>query len=87
MLSGTLSSDVLRNIWYILLDIKLWLANLGPIENAHIKRIMKLQNKAIRIINFTNFREPPLNLYQKSKIVKLKDNITLDNFLYVHKSK
>ena len=47
---------------------------------------MKLQDKAIRIINFANYREPTSKLYQKSEILKFKDNITLNNYLYVHNS-
>ena len=58
----------------------------GQHHNTHIKRIIKLQDKAIRIINFANFREPTSNLYKKSEILKFKDNISLNNFLYVHNS-
>ena len=81
-------SDVLRNIYFGIFSSILNYGSLiwGQYENAHIKRIMKLQNKAIRIINFAGFREPSSQLYQNSKILKFKDNITLNNFLYVHNS-
>ena len=45
---------------------------------------MKLQDKAIRVINFANYCDPPTQLYKKSKILKFKDNITVNNYLYVH---
>ena len=58
----------------------------GQYTNANIKRIIKLQNKAIRIINFANYREPTTKLYQKSGILKFQDNIRLHNYLFVHDS-
>ena len=57
------------------------------ILNANIKRITKLtklQNKALRIINFADFHAPSSPLYKTPQILKLKDLITLNNFLYVH---
>ena len=55
----------------------------GQYHNCHIKRVTKLQDKAIRIINFAHFRESTSKLYKKSKILKFKDSITLNNYLYV----
>ena len=46
---------------------------------------MKVQNKALRIINFADFI-PSSPLYKSSNILKLKDHVTLNNFLYVHDS-
>ena len=49
-----------------------------------LKRITKLQDKAIRIINFAHYRESTSKLYKNSKILKFKDNITLNNYLYIY---
>ena len=58
----------------------------GQYHNCHVKRVTKLKDKAIRIINFSHFRESASKLYKKSKILKFKDSITLNNYLYVHDS-
>ena len=58
----------------------------GQNMNDHIKRIIKLQDRAIRVLNFADYRAPPSELYKKSGILKLQDNIKIDNFLYVHNS-
>ena len=51
-----------------------------------MKRIVKLQDKAIRIINFADFRAPPSALYKNSQILRFSDSISLKNFLYAHNS-
>ena len=55
------------------------------IIKSNLRRIMKVQNKALRIINFADFI-PSSPLYKTSNILKLKDHVTLNNFLYVHDS-
>ena len=45
--------------------------------------IQSAQNKALRIINFKQSMEPSEPLYQKLKINKLKNNIILNNCLFV----
>ena len=82
------TTDTLRNIYYGIFSSllnygsQIW----GQYQNTNIKRIMKLQNKAIRVINFAKYRDTSSNLYQKSEILKLQDNITMNNFLYMHDS-
>ena len=44
----------------------------------------KVQNKALRIINFTNFRATCNKLYHDCKVLKLEDNIKLSNFLFAY---
>ena len=56
----------------------------GQVQNKHIKRITKIQNKALRIINFADYNAPTTNLYFKSEIPKLSDHITTQNFLLAH---
>ena len=82
------STDNLRNIYFGIFSsllsygAQVW----GQHQNAHIKRIIKLQDKAIRIINFAHYRASTPKLYKNSKILKFKDSITLNNYLYVHNS-
>ena len=58
----------------------------GQIQSKHVNRVLKLQDRAIRIINFANFWHSRNPLYLKSKILKLSDHIKLQNFLYVYDS-
>ena len=57
----------------------------GQFANKHVKRIQKLQNKAIRIINFAKYRDPSMPLYYKSKVLKLEDQVCLENFYFVQR--
>ena len=58
----------------------------GQFLNQHILRLTKIQNKAIRIINFANYQDDPTPLYKKSRILKFSDHVKLDNIIYVHNS-
>ena len=58
----------------------------GQYSNKHVSRLQKLQHKAIRIINFGDYRESVGPLYHKSKILKLCDHVKLQNFVFVHNS-
>jgi hypothetical protein len=57
----------------------------GQFANKSVKRIQKLQNKALRIINFANYRDPSTPIYFKSKILKLEDQVSLENFFLVQR--
>ena len=52
----------------------------GQSTNKHICRIQRIQNKAIRIINFADYRDPVSPLYNKSNILKFSDHIKLKTF-------
>ena len=82
------SNVTLRNIYFgIFSSILMYGAQIwGQVQNRHVNRIIRLQNKAIRIINFANYQEPTSNLFNNSKILKFEDNIALKNYLYVHDS-
>ena len=56
----------------------------GQTANISVKRIQIIQNKAIRIINFSPFNSPTAILYRKSNILKFSDYVKLQNFLLVH---
>jgi hypothetical protein len=80
--------ESLRNIYFgIFASImnygsQIW----GQYLNQHILRVIKLQDKAIRIMNFAQPQEPCSKLYQKSQILKFQDNISVNNYLYIHNS-
>jgi hypothetical protein len=81
-------SHTLKNIYYAIFSS---IMNYGAViwgqnTNEHITRIIKLQDRAIRYINFADYREPTTKLYKQSEIIKFKDNITISNYLYVHNS-
>ena len=83
-----LTIDNLRNIYFgIFSSILTYSAQIwGQHHNNHVKRIIKLQDKAIRSINFAEYREQTSNLYKKYQILKFTDNIALNNFMYVRDS-
>ena len=76
----------LRSIYFAIFSSNLSYASIiwGQVNNVHFKRIESLQNKAVKILNFANFRDTATPYYKTSHILKLRDNIRLQNFLYVH---
>ena len=80
------SADLLRTIYFSIFNslitygCQIW----GQITNQHICRLIRLQNKAIRVINFANFRDHSLPLYSASNILKITDTIKMQNFLFVY---
>jgi len=58
----------------------------GQFQNKYVNRIIKLQDIAVRIINFASSYDSRNPLYRKSRILKFSDNITLLNFIFVHDS-
>ena len=56
----------------------------GQVNNSFNRNIFKLQNRALRIITFSDFRVSSNPLYAVSKILKLEDQIILQNCLFVH---
>ena len=78
----------LRNIYFGIFSSLLTYGSqiYGQHVNSHVQRIIKLQDKAIRIINFADYHAPTSELYKTTKILKFRDNVTLNNYLYVHDS-
>ena len=78
--------DTLRTIYYAIFSslltygCQVW----GQFNNKYIGRIERLQNKAIKIINFANNNDSVTPLYHQSNILKLSDHIKLLNFTFVH---
>ena len=56
----------------------------GQSITTHTEKVFKLQNRAMRIINFSNFRADADPLYQTNKILKLEDYVKMQNCLFVH---
>ena len=55
-------------------------------QNNVANKLQIIQNKALRIINFKPSRNTASPLFKKCNILKLKDNISLQNFLFAHDS-
>ena len=58
----------------------------GQNQNTNIQRLIKLQDRALRIINYADYFASSEKLYKSSNILKLEDNINLLNFMYVYDS-
>ena len=55
----------------------------GQSRTTHTEKIFKLQNRAMRIISFADFRAEENPLYAKNSVLKLEDQIKLQNCLFV----
>ena len=81
------SLKILRSIYFAIFDSYLSYFCLVWAQNfSTIQRIIILQKKAVRIINFQprNFHTSPL--FKKNSILKFQDKICLENILFVSKS-
>ena len=53
-------------------------------NNQHVEKINKLQKKALRIISFSDFRAHTSPLFKRYHILKLQDQVQLENCLLIH---
>ena len=53
------------------------------LSDNQLNRIKTLQNKAIRIINFADYKASASPLYRKSNILKVSDIVNVQNLLLV----
>ena len=62
-------TDFLKSVYYSLFDshLKYAVETWGQNEIWYITAINKCQNKALRIINFKDFREPSMLLFEKNE--------------------
>jgi hypothetical protein len=58
----------------------------GQTLSTFNQKVFKLQNRAMRILTFSDFRADSKPLYANLKILKLTDQIALQNCLFVHDS-
>ena len=79
-------STELKSIYYAIFSshmmygVQVW----GQSITTHTEKVFKLQNRAMRIINFSRFRADADPLYENNKILKLADYIKMQNCLFVH---
>ena len=81
------SLKILRSIYFAIFDSYLSYCCLVWAQNfSTIQRILILQKKGVRIINFQrrNFHTSPL--FKQNSILKFQDKICLENILFVSKS-
>ena len=52
--------------------------------NIFTEKVFKLQNRAMRLLSFTDFHANADPLYKQYNVLKLNDLITLQNCLFVH---
>ena len=79
------TADVLKTIYYAFFDshmkhaCHIW----GQVQSKTFNMIQRTQNNALRIISFKQFMEHSESLYNQLKINSLKNNIILNNCLFV----
>ena len=54
--------------------------------NNNVKRISRLQNKAVRLITFSDYRAHADPIFKQLNILKLSDSVNLQNILFVYDS-
>ena len=81
-----ISKDDLKILYYaifsshLMYGCQIW----GQTINSFNQKIMKLQNRALRIITFSDFQADSNPLYANLNILKLADQVILQNCLFVH---
>ena len=79
--------EQLKSIYYAIFSSHIygiWLSSLGQNHSLHLERIFKLQNRALRIINFEEWHADSNSIYIDNKILKLQDIVRLQNCLFIH---
>ena len=77
----------LRNIYYAIFDSHLTYSCIVWAQNINaVNRLIILQKKALRIMNFKDQLFHSCPLFSENNILKLTDKITLENILFVNKS-
>ena len=81
------SKHILRTIYFAIFDTHINYANLiwGQNLNA-VSRIVILQKKALRIMNFQSRDSHSSPLFKSNHILKLEDKILIENILFINKS-
>ena len=80
------SCKILRSIYFAIFNSYLSYCCLVWTQNCStIQRIVILQKKAIRIINFQPRNSHTSHLFKQSSILKFKDKICLENILFISK--
>ena len=81
------SLKILKSIYFAIFDSYLSYCCLAGAQNrSTIQRILILQIKAVRIINFQPRNSHTSPLFKQNFIIKFQDKICLENVLFVSKS-
>ena len=81
--------NLLRTIYYSIFNFHLmyaceiWGQNQN---NLLVRKLIKLQDKALRLINFQPLNAPAGPLYQRNKILKITDFMNYKNIFFVRNS-
>ena len=81
-----ITNDDLKTLYYaifsshLIYGCQIW----GQTTNVFNQKIFKLQNRALRIISFSDISADCNPLYASLNIIKLEDQIVLQNCLFVH---
>ena len=81
-----ISKDDLKSLYFAIFSSHLTYGSQiwGQVINSFNQRIFKLQNRALRIITFSDLRVDSTPIYRDLKILKLDDQIILNNCIFVH---
>ncbi len=80
------NTDDLKSIYHAIFSshmiygAQIW----GQSLSIHNNNILRLQNKAMKILNFANYRDDSDPHYVKNKIIKINDYVQLQNCLFVY---
>ena len=78
--------ETLLNVYYAIFNshliygCQIW----GQGNSQHTHKISSIQNKTLRIIHFKTYMDPVNPLFQKSKVIKLDDYISILNCLFAY---
>ena len=80
-----ITNDDLKTLYYAIFSSHLiYGCQIWGQTNVFNQKIFKLQNRALRIISFSDFSADCNPLYASLNIIKLEDQIVLQNCLFVH---
>ena len=81
------NKDILRTIYFAIFDSHINYANLTWGQNLHaLSKIIILQKKALRIMNFQSRDSHSSPLFKSNHILKLEDKILMENIIFINKS-
>ena len=83
-----LSPDIVRSIYFAISDSHLTYCCgvLGQKGNTQVDKIISLQNSAMRLISFSNYRTSCKPIYRQFKILEFRERVVLQNTLFVNSS-
>ena len=81
-----ISKDDVKSLYFAIFSSHLTYGSQiwGQVSNSFNNNIFKLQNRALRIISFSDLRADCTPIYRDLKILKLNDYIVMQNCLFVH---